>query len=165
VLIKHDVFKRPRPEGPFPRGVFRYVILQLLRDKPGYGYEIIQALAERFDGLYVPSAGTVYPRLQKLEEHGYVTSLESNGKKVYTITDKGRLFLTEHRELAGEIETHENDWRSSRNTDDIRRIRRDLTRLSELLGWEARKMDTVKLGRVREILARTCGEVLAVLSD
>jgi DNA-binding PadR family transcriptional regulator len=165
MFMNHAAFKRTRPEGPFPRGVFRYVILQLLKDKPGHGYEIIQALAERFEGLYVPSAGTIYPRLQKLEERGYVTSLESNGKKVYTITDEGHRFLTEHRELEQEIKAHEDDWRNSQNTEDIRRIRRDLNRLGELLSWEARKMDAVKLGRVREVLSHTYDEVLAVLRD
>jgi DNA-binding PadR family transcriptional regulator len=165
MFLNREAFKRMRPEGPFPRGVFRYVILKLLQDKPAHGYEIIQALAERFEGLYVPSAGTVYPRLQKLEERGYVTSLESNGKKVYTITDEGRKFIDEHHELEQEIKIHEDDWRSSQNTEDIRKIRRDLNRLGELLGWEARTMDAEKLGRVREVLSHTYDEVLAILRD
>jgi DNA-binding PadR family transcriptional regulator len=165
MFMNNTPFKRARPEGPFPRGVFRYVILQLLKDKPGHGYEIIQALGERFDGLYVPSAGTIYPRLQKLEEKGYVTSLERNGKRVYTITEEGRRFLTEHGELEQEIKDHENDWRNSRNSEDIRKIRRDLNRLGELLSWEARKMDVEKLGRVRGALSHTYDEVLAILKD
>ena len=165
MFMKNAGFKRTRPEGPFPRGVFRYVILRLLQDKPGHGYEIIQALAEHFEGLYIPSAGTIYPRLRKLEQKGYVTSIERNGKKVYTITDEGQRFLTEHRELEQEIKDHENDWRNSVNTEDIRRIRRDLNRLGELLGWEARKMDAEKLGRVREVLSHTYDEVLAILRD
>lgn len=158
-------FKRARPEGPFPRGVFRYVILKLLKDKPNHGYEIIQALGERFDGLYVPSAGTIYPRLQKLEEKGYVTSLERNGKRVYTITEEGRRFLTEHSELEQEIKDHENDWRNSQTNGDIRKIKRDLNRLGELLSWEARKMDPEKLGRVREVLSHAYDAVLEILKD
>ena len=163
MLMNDNTFRRTRPEGPFPRGVFRYVILRLLKDKPSHGYEIIQALGERFDGLYVPSAGTVYPRLQKLEEKGYVTSLERNGKKVYTITDEGRHFLVEHGELDQEIKDHENDWRNSRSSEDIRKIRRDLNRLGELLSWEARKMDSEKLGRVTEVLSDTYDKVLDIL--
>ncbi|MCJ7743765.1 MAG: PadR family transcriptional regulator, partial [Dehalococcoidales bacterium] len=66
---------RSQPAGPFRRGVFKYIILQYLKDKPSHGYEIIRALEERLHGLYVPSAGTIYPRLQMLEERGYVTSV------------------------------------------------------------------------------------------
>ena len=43
------------------RGDLRYVILDLLKERPSHGYELIQALEERFHGLYPPSAGTVHP--------------------------------------------------------------------------------------------------------
>src|ERR1700739_3853676 len=41
-------------------------------------------------GVSAPSPGTIYPRLARLEEDGLVTHEEVNGKKVYSITDKGR---------------------------------------------------------------------------
>ena len=152
MFSRYPFFGRSRPEGPFRRGVFKYIILQYLKDRPSYGYEIIRALGERFQGLYVPSAGTIYPRLQMLEERGYVTSVEQDGKKVYTITDEGRYFLTEHSELEQEIKEHLNDWVNPENTDDRRKTMFEFGRLAELLRWEVRKMDSGKLGRVREVL-------------
>ncbi len=67
---RHRFFIGPQREGPFQRGVIKYIILDYLKDKPSYGYEIIRALEERFYGFYVPSPGTVYPTLQMLEEMG-----------------------------------------------------------------------------------------------
>lgn len=162
---KHPFSTRPRPEGPFRRGVFKYIILQYLRDGPSHGYEIIRALGERFHGLYMPSAGTIYPRLQMLEERGYVTAIERDGKKVYTITDEGRRFLAEHSELDQEINDRLNDWRNPQNTDAIRETMREFGRVAELLSWEARKMDSEKLGRVRAALSRAYADIEDTLKD
>lgn len=162
---RHSFSTRQQPEGPFRRGVFRYIILQYLKDRPSHGYEIIRALEERFHGLYVPSAGTIYPRLQMLEERGYVTSVERDGRKVYTITDEGRRFLDEHSELEQEINDRLNDWKNPQNTEAIRKTMREFGRLAELLSWEARKMDSEKLGRVREILSRAYEDIGDILKD
>ena len=59
-----------------------------------HGYEMIKALEEKSGGFYTPSPGSIYPTLQMLEEGGYVTASETEGKKVYTITDAGRAMLT-----------------------------------------------------------------------
>ncbi len=48
----------------FEKGDFKYILLDLLKEKPSHGYEIIRALEDRFHGFYVPSAGSVYPTLQ-----------------------------------------------------------------------------------------------------
>jgi DNA-binding PadR family transcriptional regulator len=68
----------------------RLYLLALLNEGPRHGYEIIQSLEERFNGLYSPSAGTVYPRLAKLEEEGLVERTEDGRKGTYRITDAGR---------------------------------------------------------------------------
>ena len=57
----------------FAHGNLRLYLLSLLAESPKHGYELIQALSERFGGTYSPSAGTIYPRLAKLEEEGLVT--------------------------------------------------------------------------------------------
>jgi DNA-binding PadR family transcriptional regulator len=74
------------------------VILQLIADKPSYGYEIIKKIEERLSGGYVPSPGVVYPTLTMLEEEGYATvsSTESN-KKLYAATDGGLEYLKENK--------------------------------------------------------------------
>ncbi|MFI5802273.1 helix-turn-helix transcriptional regulator [Streptomyces sp. NPDC051561] len=79
----------------FAHGRLRLYLLKLLDEAPRHGYEVIRLLEERFQGLYAPSAGTVYPRLAKLEAEGLVTHTTEGGRKVYSITEAGR------EELAG----------------------------------------------------------------
>lgn len=78
----------------FDSGQLRLVILQLIAEKPSYGYEIMKAIEERLSGGYAPSPGVVYPTLTLLEEEGLaaVTSSESN-KKMYAATEAGREYL------------------------------------------------------------------------
>ncbi|MER7913868.1 helix-turn-helix transcriptional regulator [Streptomyces sp. NPDC096068] len=77
----------------FAHGRLRLYLLKLLDEAPRHGYEVIRLLEERFQGLYAPSAGTVYPRLAKLEAEGLVTHASEGGRKVYSITDAGRAEL------------------------------------------------------------------------
>jgi DNA-binding PadR family transcriptional regulator len=72
------------------RGDVRSAILALLDDRPMHGYEIIQELEERTGGRWTPSAGSIYPTLQLLEDEGLVTPEEVEGRKVYSLTDAGR---------------------------------------------------------------------------
>ncbi|MFD6142974.1 PadR family transcriptional regulator [Promicromonospora sp. NPDC060271] len=56
----------------FAHGELRLYLLVLLLDGPRHGYELITELTRRFGGTYRPSAGTIYPRLARLEEEGLV---------------------------------------------------------------------------------------------
>jgi len=87
----------------FESGEVKFVILRLLKEKPRHGYEVIRALEEKLGGYYTPSAGTVYPTLQLLEDEGYVRAVETDGKKVYHVTPEGERYLEEHRDLLDEI--------------------------------------------------------------
>jgi DNA-binding PadR family transcriptional regulator len=87
----------------FESGEMKFVILRLLKEKPRHGYEVIKALEEKFHGHYTPSAGTVYPTLQLLEDEGYVRAVDTDGKKVYHVTPEGERYLDEHRDLLDEI--------------------------------------------------------------
>jgi DNA-binding PadR family transcriptional regulator len=87
----------------FESGEVKYVILRLLKEKPRHGYEIMKELEEKLGGWYTPSAGTVYPTLQLLEDQGYVRVVEAEGKKVYHITAEGEAFLEEHRDVIDDI--------------------------------------------------------------
>lgn len=101
----------PRRGGPggrrrrqfFESGEMKYVLLRLLREKPRHGYEIIKALEEKTGGHYSPSAGTVYPTLQMLEDQGLVRIVETDGKKVYHLTAEGETFLDENKTTIDEI--------------------------------------------------------------
>ncbi|HVD35339.1 MAG TPA: PadR family transcriptional regulator, partial [Rubrobacter sp.] len=93
----------PRRGRMFERGDLKYVILDMLKDEPAHGYEIIRRLEERSRGFYSPSPGSVYPTLQLFEDMGQVTSTERDGKKVYAITDEGRKYLEENRRFVDAI--------------------------------------------------------------
>lgn len=94
----------------FSHGRLRLYLLKLLDDGPKHGYELIRLLEERFLGLYAPSAGTIYPRLQRLEADGLVTHTAAGGRKVYEITEAGRAEL---RQRAGELTALESDIAAS----------------------------------------------------
>jgi DNA-binding PadR family transcriptional regulator len=72
------------------RGDIRVALLRALEAGPAHGYEIIRRLEEGSGGLWRPSAGSVYPTLQLLEEQGLLSSREDGGKRVYELTDSGR---------------------------------------------------------------------------
>lgn len=74
----------------FSHGDLRLYLLNLLDEGPRHGYDIMQALSDRTGGTYTPSAGTIYPRLAKLEEEGLVTKTIDGRKTVYAITEAGR---------------------------------------------------------------------------
>jgi DNA-binding PadR family transcriptional regulator len=86
------------PQRFFERGDLKYVILNLIKEQPRHGYDIIQELEKKFHGFYNPSAGTVYPILQLFEDQDLVTIDQKNGKKVYAITPEGEKYLEEHKE-------------------------------------------------------------------
>ncbi len=91
-------------ERLFDGGDLKLVILQLIADKPSYGYELIKTMEERLAGGYAPSPGVVYPTLTLLEEEGFATVATSEaGKKVYTVTDAGRAELTANERRLAEI--------------------------------------------------------------
>ncbi|GGO09323.1 PadR family transcriptional regulator [Micromonospora parathelypteridis] len=94
----------------FSHGRLRLYLLKLLDDGPKHGYELIRLLEDRFLGLYAPSAGTIYPRLQRLEAEGLVSHTAAGGRKTYDITDAGR---DELRQRAGELTALEADIAAS----------------------------------------------------
>ncbi|MEU3959170.1 helix-turn-helix transcriptional regulator [Streptomyces buecherae] len=94
----------------FAHGRLRLYLLKLLDEAPRHGYEVIRLLEERFHGLYAPSAGTVYPRLAKLEAEGLVTHATEGGRKVYSLTDAGRAELSDR---GGELADLELEIRES----------------------------------------------------
>jgi DNA-binding PadR family transcriptional regulator len=98
----------------FGHGQMRLYLLSLLDEQPRHGYELIQALEQRFGGTYVPSAGTIYPRLAKLVEEGLITKREDGRRSVYDITDAGR---EELRARSGELDGIENEL-----SDSVRRL-------------------------------------------
>src|SRR5450756_1524575 len=63
--------------------------------QPRNGYQIMQEVQERSEGVWSPSPGSVYPALSQLEDEGLIRTEESEGRKAYAITDAGRKLLEE----------------------------------------------------------------------
>jgi DNA-binding PadR family transcriptional regulator len=88
---RHRHFGRGRGFGPRAgRGDIRAAILVLLAEQPMHGYQIIREIEERSGGSWKPSAGSVYPTLQLLADEGTISAEESNGRKIYSLTEAGR---------------------------------------------------------------------------
>jgi DNA-binding PadR family transcriptional regulator len=80
------------------RGDVRTAALLLLSEEPRNGYQIMQELEERSEGMWRPSPGSVYPALQQLEDEGLIRSEEADGRRLYHLTDAGRTFIAERPE-------------------------------------------------------------------
>ncbi len=108
--VPRPAWAAPIKGGPFPwqwfghhgpraeRGDLRYLILDAIAEQPRHGYEVMQVIEERSGGAYRPSPGVVYPTLQMLEELGQAEVSQERGRKVYKITDAGRVELDEHND-------------------------------------------------------------------
>jgi DNA-binding PadR family transcriptional regulator len=84
-------FEKPTGAGTRAgRGEVRTAVLALLAEQPMHGYQIIHEIEERSGGSWKPSAGSVYPTLQLLADEGLISAEESNGRKIYSLTDEGR---------------------------------------------------------------------------
>ncbi|MFB9908105.1 PadR family transcriptional regulator [Allokutzneria oryzae] len=79
-----------RGGGRRRRGNVRAALLALLTERPMHGYEMIQEIAERSEGAWKPSPGSVYPTLQMLTDEGLVSTEESEGRRLHTLTESGR---------------------------------------------------------------------------
>lgn len=102
---RNDPFGWRGPRGSYyGRGRVKFVILELLKEKPRHGYDIIREMEERSGGAYSPSPGVIYPTLQALEDQDFVRSAEQDGKKIYSITEAGLAYLeanVQHAHAAG----------------------------------------------------------------
>ena len=148
----------------FESGEMKYVILRLIREKPRHGYEIIKALEERMAGCYTPSAGTVYPTLQLLEDQGYVRIVEEEGKKVYHITPEGERFLEEHKSTLDDIADRVRDALrgfAGGAMGDLNQAFAQLAGLAYRKAWRAGP-DDEKTRRIVEALRRALAEIEAV---
>jgi DNA-binding PadR family transcriptional regulator len=150
----------------FGAGDMKYVILKLLRDKPRHGYEVMKELEERMHGCYSPSPGTVYPTLQWLEDEGLVVARDVEGKKVYEITDTGRAFLDEHRDIVEDIfdrvtETVERTVGGSMA--EVNRALGQLVKAVYRTGWKTEAEASRK--SIAEILGRAKAEIEALVAS
>jgi DNA-binding PadR family transcriptional regulator len=78
------------------RGDIRAAILALLQEEPRNGYQIMQELKQRSQGMWNPSPGSVYPALQLLEDERLIANEEGPGGRVYALTKQGKAYVEKH---------------------------------------------------------------------
>jgi DNA-binding PadR family transcriptional regulator len=151
----------------FGKGDLKYVILDLLQDRPAHGYELIRALEERFRGFYSPSPGSVYPTLQLLEDLSYVSATRRDGKKVYSITGEGSKFLEENRRSVEDIWGRAGEGWDPELAAELREVWCEVGGLGRLFGGEMRagRVDRDKLRRVREVITRATRQIENILEE
>jgi DNA-binding PadR family transcriptional regulator len=152
----------PAGRRRFGRGDLKYVILDLLQDGPRHGYDIIRALEERSHGFYTPSAGSVYPTLQLLEDQSYVSSSEQDGKRVYTITDAGRAFLKERAATVDDVRARMAAGWGGKVSPERLGLMDEVRQLGQLVFAQVSQgglNDPEKVRRLRDVVRRARGEV------
>ena len=77
-------------------------MLILLSEQPMHGYQLMRAIIERTSGAWRPSPGAVYPTIAQLEDEGLVSVIADSGRKLVTLTDAGREFLTANEASLGD---------------------------------------------------------------
>jgi DNA-binding PadR family transcriptional regulator len=95
-----------RGRGPgriFGSNDLRFLLLDLIAEKPRHGYELIKAIEEKFGGAYSPSPGIIYPMLTLFEETGLATVATEGTRKLYSITEEGKKELEENRGAVDEM--------------------------------------------------------------
>lgn len=89
------------------QSAIRFFILRALWDKDSYGYILSQEIEELSWGFCTPTESTLYPALSDMEKKGLIrgTTMSANSRvrKVYHITDTGKLAFRMAARTWGEI--------------------------------------------------------------
>src|SRR4051812_44134149 len=167
-IHRHEEFARSRGPrqgrgrgGPRARrGDVRAAVLALLAERPMHGYEMIKEIEERTQGAWTPSAGSIYPMLQLLEEEGLIQGEESDGKRRFTLTQTG---AAEQEAKAGE----EAPWdavRAGAAPESIH-LGDSLRKLNHAIGQVFHAADEGQQKRVRELLDESRRKIYAILAE
>ena len=155
--------RRGRGHGPrghrARRGDVRSAILTLLGEKPMHGYEMIQELEERSGGRWRPSAGSIYPTLQLMEDEGLVRAEEVDGKRVFSLTEAGSKKVAEREDSKAPWEQEGAD-RSVYS-----QFGQELRSLSSAAAQVARNGDEAQMKEMVEALTETRKRLYRLLAD
>jgi DNA-binding PadR family transcriptional regulator len=140
------------------RGDVRGAILALLAEEPMHGYEMIQRLEERTGGRWRPSAGSIYPTLQLLEDEGLVSAEEIDGRRVVKLTDQGR-------KAAEEREGEKARWQGDDSESPIGDLRSVAFQVAAAVRQVAHAGTEEQLTRAVEVLAETRKKLYSILAE
>jgi DNA-binding PadR family transcriptional regulator len=153
--------------GPFGRGRkarrgdIRTAALLLLAEEPRNGYQIMQEVEERSEGVWRPSPGSVYPALQQLEDEGLIRSEEIDGRKLYVITDEGRAQV----ESRGEQEPAPWEQMSGDVSDQAAELAKLIREVASAFAQVMRTGSEPQLRRAREVLVSARRDLYRILGD
>jgi len=155
--------------GRARRGEARYIVLDILREGPKHGYEIIRALEERSGGQYTPSPGSIYPILQYLEELGLVRADQDGERRVFHLTDAGAADLqTRAAEVAAFWERFSGPKISAATETELGFLRDEYQELGRTAWGGLRNAllqdDVARLRAVRRALERCKNEIRAIIA-
>lgn len=153
-----------RRSSSFQKGDLKYVILELIKDTPRHGYDIIRELEEQSHGMYKPSPGVIYPTLQMLEEMGHAVSTEQEGKRVYAITAAGREFL-EKKNVASDVRSQMKRRWSFKNIGKTMMVMKEYHALEDLMHRVIRGQDADKLQKIRDILIQAYDDIESIIEE
>jgi DNA-binding PadR family transcriptional regulator len=98
-----------RARGPrVRRGDVRSAILDVVHTAQGNGeeingYQVIQQIAERSNGAWRPSPGSVYPTVQQLEDEGLLQTVEQNSRRSLRLTASGEQYVADHADQLTQV--------------------------------------------------------------
>ncbi len=142
------------------RGDVRAAVLALLAERPMHGYEMIKEIEARTDGAWAPSAGSIYPTLQLLEDEGLISGQEIEGKRRFALTDAG---ADEQAEKATET-TPWDAVRADAAPEQIQ-LAASMKKLHHAIRQAFTAADHGQQKRVRELLDETRRKIYAILAE
>jgi DNA-binding PadR family transcriptional regulator len=144
------------------RGDVRAAVLALLAEEPMHGYEMIKEIESRSGGVWKPSAGSIYPTLQLLEDEGLIAGEEVGGKRRFTLTDEGRAAAEERGERSAEP-----PWEEVRSgtPPEVHRLAHSMRQLNEAIAQSLKAGSEQQQARVRDLLDETRRKIYAILSE
>lgn len=145
------------------RGDIKFMLLELLSEQAQHGYELIKESETRRGGFRRLSPGSVYPTLQMLEEGGYLTSEQIDEKRVYTITENGRQFLSDRNQQSHS--RHPHDSFTEDKPSELIELRRTLTELNDAVTQIARSGNLEQASQVRDLLVQVKREIYKLLAE
>ena len=100
-----------------------------------------------------------------LEEMGYTSSNEQEGKKIYSITEEGLEFLDNQSNIANGVRKQMKRKWSFKNIGRVALVMKEFHALEHLLGDSFRQLDADKAARIREILIQTYDNIEAIIEE
>jgi DNA-binding PadR family transcriptional regulator len=143
------------------RGDIRTAALLLLAEEPRNGYQIMQEVEERSDGVWRPSPGSVYPALQQLEDEGLIRSQESEGRKLFALTDAGRDYVKER----GEDKPAPWEQMSGDVSDQAHELGRLIREVASAFTQVVKTGSEAQMGEARKVLTGTRKDLYRILAD